>query len=309
MVKLLLVDGFYYAYRSFHSMPPLTNSAGQPTGAIYGFVKAVRRMMRDLQPDRVAVVWDEGLPERRTTLQPMYKAQREEMPETLDAQIEPMRGLLGLLGFTNVSLPGTEADDLMASYAVAAGALGWETVLATADKDLFQIVGPRTRVYSTQKDKTGSSEGGSVSNGFVLLESEYVRQKWGVEPSQLGDVLSLIGDSADNIPGVSGVGPKGATALISQFKSIPEMFERLGEVKSEKLREKLLSGRDQVFQNREMVRLDLDLPLPVEVEDLRVAPVYPQVLEEVQKCGFKSLHAELQGEMPKPPTLRQQDLF
>lgn len=290
-------------------MPPLTNSEGQPTGAIYGFVKAVRRMMRDLQPDRVAVVWDEGLPERRTTLQPTYKAQREEMPESLDAQIEPMRGLLGCLGFTNVSLPGTEADDLMASYAVAAGALGWETVLATADKDLFQIVGPRTRVYSTQKDKTGSAEGGAASNGFVLLESEYVRQKWGVEPAQLGDVLSLIGDSADNIPGVSGVGPKGATALISQFNSIPEMFERLGEVKSEKLREKLLSGREQVFQNREMVRLDLDLPLPVQVEDLRVVPIYPQVLEEVRKYGFKSLHAELQGEAPKPPTLQQQDLF
>ncbi len=304
LVKLLLVDGFYYAYRSFHSIPPLVNAEGQPTGAIYGFLKALRRMLKDLQPDRAAVVWDEGLPERRTQLQPAYKAQRAEMPADLSAQIERMQELIRLLGFTNVFLPGTEADDLMASYAVAAQSLQWETVMATADKDLFQIVNPSIRVYSTQK--ADPTNGG---NGFVLLEGEHVRGKWGVTPGQLGDILSLVGDSSDNIPGVNGVGPKGATALITQFGSIPALFERVDEVKSDKLREKLLSSREQIFQNREMVRLDLDLPLPVAVEELRIAPVFPELLQELQRCGFKSLYAELAAEAPQKPAMRQQDLF
>ena len=146
MVKLLLVDGYYYAYRSFHALPGLTNPAGEPTGAVYGFLKSLRRMLKDLVPDRAAVVWDEGLPERRTALQPAYKAQRDEMPETLDAQLELMREMIGLLGFSSVSMPNTEADDLMASYALAARAKGWESVLATADKDLYQIVASDIRV-------------------------------------------------------------------------------------------------------------------------------------------------------------------
>lgn len=302
-------------------MPSLNNAEGQPTGAIYGFVKAVRRMLKDLQPDRVAVVWDEGLPERRTLLQPQYKAQREEMPEELQLQIDPMREFLRLLGFSNVSLPGTEADDLMASYAKAAESQGWETVLATSDKDLFQIVGPRIRVYSTNKEKLPREENSSGGSGvasaagpaFALLEDEYVRGKWGVAPDQLGDVLSLIGDSSDNIPGVSGVGPKGAAALIAEFGSLEAVYDRLSEVKSEKLREKLAGARDQVVQNREMVRLDLDLGLPVALDALRVQPVYPDVVEAARRFGFKSLRAELESENRLPASSgskwTQPDLF
>ncbi|MEY5025887.1 MAG: polymerase [Verrucomicrobiota bacterium] len=301
-VKLLLVDGFYYAYRSFHAIPPLTNAQGQPTGAIYGFLKSLRRMLKDLAPDRAAVVWDEGLPERRTALQPAYKSNRAEMPEALEAQLEPMRELIGLLGFVNVSLPGMEADDLMASYAAAALARGWETLMATADKDLFQVVSPRVRVYTTQR-------AGAGGNGYVLQGEEEVREKWGVAPSQLGDVLSLVGDASDNIPGVPGVGPKGAAALIQRFGSVRALFARVEEVESEKLREKLRAFEGQVMQNREMVRLDEDLPLPEGLDALRVEPRYPELLAAVERCAFKSLHAELAAEAPRGRELRQGELL
>lgn len=175
--------------------------------------------------------------------------------------------------------------------------------MATADKDLFQVVGPNVRVYTTQKPTAEKPE------PFVLLEAEHVQQKWGVLPSQLGDVLSLVGDSADNIPGVNGVGPKGATALVCQFGSVEAMYERLAEVKSDRLREKLAASRDQVFQNREMVRLDLDLALPVAIDELRIVPNYPDLLPAVERCAFKSLYTELSNEAPKPPGLKQQDLF
>jgi DNA polymerase-1 len=311
-VKLLLVDGYYYAYRSFHALPGLTNPAGQPTGAVYGFLKSLRRMLKDLAPARAAVVWDEGLPERRTALQPEYKAQRAEMPETLEAQLELMREMITLLGFISVSIPNTEADDLMASYALAARAKGWDCVIATADKDLFQIVGPDIRVYSTNKTDLKTPQ-----DGYALLNEDRVLEKWGVLPEQLGDILAIVGDSADNIPGIAGIGPKGASALISKWGSLTGIYENIGSVGSEKLIAKLVDGRARIFENREMVRLDEDLPLPTPIEALHIAPMYEALIPALERCGFKSLRQEMLDEMQrisKQPAatvnvLRQGDLF
>lgn len=303
-VKLLLVDGYYYAYRSFHALPGLVSPQGEPTGAVFGFLKALRRMQKDLQPERAAVVWDQGLPQRRTRLQPQYKAQRAEMPEALQAQLERMREMIELLGFESVSLPDTEADDLMASYAFAARKAGWECVMATADKDLFQIVSPDIRVYSTQKNDLPSPR-----DTFALLEAPQVLQKWGVNPHQLGDVLSLIGDSADNIPGIPGIGPKSATALITRWGSLDAIYANLPEVGTDKLIEKLRAGKTQVFENREMVRLDQDLPLPKVLEDLRIMPQFERLLPALESCGFKSLREEMIRERDQSLRPRQGELF
>jgi DNA polymerase-1 len=297
-MKLLLVDGYYYAYRSFHALIGLKNSRGEPNGAIYGFLKALRRMQRDLSPDRAAVVWDCGIPERRTTLQPEYKAQRAAMPEALEAQLPLLRELITLLGFSSVSLPNTEADDLMASYASSVQVLGWEVVMATADKDLFQILGPTTRIYTTQKTELATPK-----DTHALLDAESVRRKWGVLPAQLGDWLSIVGDSADNIPGVPGVGPKGATGLLNTHGSLTAALSHLETIQPLGLREKLRAAAVQLEQNREMVRLDLDLPLPVAPEDLRIAPKYSELLPALEKAEFRTLHAELEKEAGRHPDL------
>ncbi len=297
-MKLLLVDGYYYAYRSFHALIGLKNSRGEPNGAIYGFIKALRRMQRDLRPDRAAVVWDCGIPERRSSLQPEYKAQRAEMPEALEAQLPVLRELVQLLGFPSVSLPNTEADDLMASYALSAEKMGWESVLATADKDLFQILCPAIRIYTTQKTELATPK-----DTHALLDAETVRRKWGVAPEQLGDWLSIVGDAADNIPGVSGVGPKGATALLNAHGSLTALMADLTRVDSLKLREKLAAARGQLEQNREMVRLDLDLPLPIAVADLRIAPQYAELLPALENAEFRTLHAEMEAEAGQTPDL------
>lgn len=300
----MLVDGYYYAYRSFHALPGLLNPRGEPTGAVFGFLKALRRMLKDLRPDRAAVVWDEGLPQRRTRLQPAYKAQRAEMPADLQAQLGLLREMITLCGFVSVSLPDTEADDLMASYALAARRLGWECVLATADKDLFQIVAPDIRVYSTNKADLKSPQ-----DTFALLEADQVIGKWGILPEQLGDVLSLIGDHADNIPGVSGIGPKGAAALVSRWGSLDGVYANLSEVGSQKLIDKLEAGRGQVFENREMVRLDEDLPLPVDPVALQIVPKYEKLLPALEDCGFKSLRQEMLSERDKVRAPQQTELF
>src|SRR6188768_667344 len=150
-MKLLLIDGHYYVYRSFFAIQNLSNSRGEPTNAIYGFTKTVRRMLKDLRPEMGAVFWDEGLPQRRVELQPAYKETRKEMPAPMVPQLDFIRELTPLMGFTNISLPNTEADDLMGCYAIAARKRGWEAVLATNDKDLFQLVNDKVKIYTTAK--------------------------------------------------------------------------------------------------------------------------------------------------------------
>ncbi len=304
-VKLLLIDGHYYAYRSFFAIRDLTNSRGEPVNAIFGFVKTLRRMVKDLAPDRAAVIWDEGLPTRRTELQPEYKATRAEMPETLVPQLGYIRELVEHMGFASLGLPGTEADDLMASYAVAAVEAGHEVVLATNDKDLFQLVNHAVRVYSTNKTDLASPK-----DCFALLGGEAVRKKWGVDPQRIGDVLALIGDTVDNIAGVPGIGPKTAAGLISKHGSLDGLLaENFTSVENPKLRAKLEAARGQIEQNREMVRLDLDLPLPRSVKDLTISPRFEPYIAALVHCEFKTLLAEVRSEAETASAPRQGDLF
>src|SRR5438552_11972634 len=164
-MKLLLIDGHYYVYRSFFAIPNLSNSRGEPTNAIFGFTKTLRLMLKHLQPELGAVVWDEGLPQKRLELQPAYKETRKEMPKPMVPQLEFIQKLTPSLGFRNISMPDTEADDLMGCYAITAcERLGMEVVLATNDKDLYQLVGPCVRVYTTAKADLASPK-----DAFALL--------------------------------------------------------------------------------------------------------------------------------------------
>jgi len=303
-VKLLLVDGPYYVYRSFFAIRELSNSRGEPTNAIYGFVKVLRKMIRDISPDLVAVCWDEGLPPRRTQLQPNYKAQRPEMPELMRPQLAPIRRLVPLMGIASLRMPDTEADDLIASYACEAQRRGMEVVVATNDKDLFQLVNGSIRVYSTNKTDLASPK-----DGFALLGGDYVRAKWGVEPEQIGDVLCLVGDSADNIPGVPGLGPKRAAALIGQYGNIAALLNQAESIPNETLREKVRAGREQILENQVMIQLDTCLPLPAPLDELTLCPRYPELLAELEPWEFKSLTQEIRDEAAKTARPTQGELF
>ncbi len=301
-VRLLLVDGHYYLYRSFFAIRGLTNSAGEPTNAIFGFTKALRRMIADVRPDRAAVIWDRGIPLRRSELQPAYKAQRPSMPDEMKAQEQFMQDLVPLLGVASLSLPDTEADDLIASYACQHDG---EVVIATNDKDILQLVDARVSIYSTNKadlpppaaaDPAAPRMKAPPAPAFSLLGVEAVRAKWGVEPAQIADVLALTGDASDNIPGVDGIGQKTAAALVRQFGTIEALLDRLPEIKSDRAREKIAEQRRRVIDNRRMVALDLDLPLPLPSSDLLITPRYPELIEIIRRCEFRTLLAEIQRE-------------
>src|ERR1700730_8951770 len=290
-MRLLLIDGHYYVYRSFFAIPNLSNSQGEPTNAIFGFTKTLRLMVKHLQPELGAVVWDEGLPQKRVELQPTYKETRKEMPKPMVPQLQFIQKLTPSLGFRNISLPDTEADDLMGCYSIAAcKRSGMDVVLATNDKDLFQLVGPCVKVYTTAKADLASPK-----DAFALLGEEQVRAKWDVPPKLIGDVLALTGDPVDNIPGI-GIGRKSAAALIREFGGLEALLAKIDKVKNQRTREKLTNARDQILQNRKMVELDCDLKLPARIDDLQIKPDYPALIAALEKCEFKSILQDVREE-------------
>jgi 5'-3' exonuclease len=303
-MKLLLIDGHYYVYRSFFAIPNLSNSKGEPTNAIFGFTKTLRLMVKHLQPQLGAVFWDEGMPERRVKLQPAYKETRKEMPQPMVPQLDFIQKLTPLLGFRNISLPNTEADDLMGCYASAACKRPqMEVVLATNDKDLYQLVGPCVKVYTTAKADLASPK-----DSFALLSEGQVTAKWEVPPNLIGDVLALAGDSVDNIPGV-GLGRKTAAALIREFGGLDALLANIDRVKSGRTREKLANSRDQILENRKMVDLDCHLELPVPIDELQIRPDYPDLIRALEQCEFKSLLQEIRDEAARVGSGAQQNLL
>ena len=302
-MRLLLIDGHYYVYRSYHAIQALTNSRGEPTNAIFGFVKTLRKMLKDLRPDLAAIFWDEGLPAKRVALLPAYKQQREAMPEKMIPQLDFIREFSSSMGFISIAKSNTEADDLMACYVVAAGSKQIETILATNDKDLFQLVNESVKVYSTNK-----SDLKNPKDPHALLGVAEVTSKWGVPPECIGEVLALTGDSVDNIPGIDGIGQKTAANLICEFRTVDRLLKNLDRVPSLKLREKLAANRDKLEQNRQMVRLELDHEIPIPITELRIRPDYPAYIAGLKKCEFRTLLSEVEEEA-KRESSAQGELF
>src|SRR5437870_9609076 len=204
------------------------------------------------------------------------------MPKPMIPQLDFIQKLTPLLGFRTLSRPETEADDLIGCYAIAAcKRAGMEIVLATNDKDVYQLVGPCVKVYTTAKADLASPK-----DAFALLGEDQVTAKWDVPPKLIGDVLALTGDSVDNIPGI-GLGRKTAAALIREFGGLESLLANIDKVKNQRTREKLINARDQILQNRKMVELDCDLELPARIDDLRIKPDYPALIAALEKCEFK----------------------
>jgi len=288
--RLLLVDGHYYAFRSFYAIQSLTNVQGEPTNAIYGMVKTLKKMLDDLKPDYAAVIFDCGLPAARLAIQPDYKSNRSETPAALEQQMERLQEVVEAIGFPRMVFEGEEADDLIASYACDAMAKGIEVILATNDKDLMQLVGPLCRVYQTDK------------GNFKLLQPEDIETKWGVPPQQLGAVLALTGDSVDNIPGVPGIGPKTASQLICQFGSLEQLLENPSEIASVRIRELIVQHQGQILKNQSMVALRTHLVLPRPLEGLLIEPDWPAQARHFENLGFKTFLKEAQAMLTQTPS-------
>jgi DNA polymerase-1 len=280
--RLLIVDGHAFAYRAFFAIRSLSSPDGAATNAIFGFIRMLGRMQAKVRPTHLIVIWDGGLAQERTALHPAYKAQRPEMPRDLEQQLDQIVAFLRAAGVYSLMHEGCEADDGIAALTRQAVARGLEVVIASSDKDFMQLVAPEVRLLNPH-DKTDT-----------LAGVEEVRAKTGVEPTQIADWLSLIGDSVDNIPGVPGVGAKTATDLLRQFGSIDAMYRRIEEIGSERLRSSLRNSEVLVRRNQQLVRLKFEMPYDVLLEDLACKPMDAAALRQLYaRWGFKTLLREL----------------
>jgi DNA polymerase I len=285
--RLLIVDGHAYAYRAFHAIQKLNGPDGAPTNAIYGFIKMFLKMETTLKPTHHCVVWDGGLSEKRTAALPEYKSHRPAMPNDLEKQIPEIEAFLDGSNVPSFVNEGVEADDWIASQACCAARAGVEVVIASADKDFLQLVSPHVGLLNPN-DKTET-----------IWKAEQVRTKTGLDPEQVVDWLSLIGDSVDNIAGVPGIGPKTATDLLKQFGSIDQLYSRLHEVKSDRIRNALRESEAAVRRNQELIRLHADLPCDFQLDQLAVsAPDAVKLRPLYQRWGFKTLLAQLEAAQP-----------
>src|SRR5574337_579215 len=274
--SLYLIDGSSYLFRAYHALPPLANSEGVPTGAVYGFTNMLLKIIRDERPEAVVVVFDSAGPTERHQRYADYKANRAQMPDDLSRQLPYIYRVVEAMRIPLLRQPGQEADDLIGSLARQAATRDFCVTIATGDKDMLQLVGPGIRVYDSMKEK-------------VYGESE-VLERFGVPPGQVGEVMGLMGDPIDNIPGVRGIGEKTARSLIQQFGSIDAVVPRLHEVKSAKVREILRSHIEQARFSRDLARIRTDLQIELDLAQTTLQPPDRPALQALfRELGFMAL--------------------
>ena len=289
--RLFLLDGTALAYRAYFAFmrtSTLTDVKGRPTGAIYGFVMTLLKLLKDEKPDHVGVCFDPDGPTFRHERYKEYKATRERMEPDLVEQIETMREIVRGFDIPVLEVPGFEADDVLATVAKKAAARGIDTFIVTGDKDLCQCVGPHVRIYNILKP----------GQDTVILDEAGVEAAWGVPPKHVVDVLALMGDSSDNVPGVPGVGEKTAVKLVQEHGSVGEILAKAAKdettVKPPKLREKLLANRELAELSLELVTIDDEVPVDSKFEDLAVGPRHEEELQEIFRgLNFTGLLAEV----------------
>ena len=275
MAKWLLIDGFNLAYRCFFAVPELTRADGFPTNALHGWVKSLWRLSDQEKPYATLVFFDLGGAQDRLALHPGYKAQREEMPEALRKQIEPLKALTRAMGYVGIEVDGVESDDLLASQAVALAGQGHDVVIVSADKDFAQIVGDMINILLPPPSA-------NPKLGWRLMNKSGVIDKFGVPPCQIADYLALVGDTSDNIPGISGVGPKTAAKWLAQFGNIEGVIGHAAELNPERFRESVRAGADDLRRNLKLTTLNLELPtVAATLTDCQPSELF-QLMEEME---------------------------
>ena len=288
---LYLVDGSAYIFRAYHRLPPLTNPHGVPVGAVYGYTTMLWKLADDLDkahgPTHLAVILDKGSTSFRNALYDQYKANRPPPPEDLVPQFPLIRDATRAFSLPCIEEDDLEADDLIASYAIEATRRGWDVTIVSSDKDLMQLVGKCAQPHD-------GIEGGCIDMLDTMknqrIDIPEVIEKFGVRPELVGDVLALMGDSVDNVPGIFGIGPKTASKLIQDHGSLQGALDAAPAMKPGKLRERLIEGREMALLSRELVQLKEDCPLPIPLEDFALKPTPHEPLAQfLEAHGFTSL--------------------
>ncbi len=283
--KLVVIDGKSVFYRGYYAMPNLSTKDGTPTGGVFGFATMALEVIRKLKPDYVAVAWDKPKTNirRRLELYPAYKAGRKPPPADFYEQIPVLHELLDAFGWPLYELDDYEADDIMGAFAEQATAAGIDTLLVTSDMDMLQLVNDHVKVYALKK---------GLSN-IELYSPESFAAKYGITVDQFLDLKSLKGDSSDNIPGVPGIGEKGAVQLLQDYKTLDGIYENVALVK-DSLAKKLIAGKESAYLSKQLAAIWTDAPLKLDLKEVDGSKIQPEkVLALLQKLEFRSLARQL----------------
>ncbi len=279
---LVLVDGSSYVYRAFHALPPLSNSRGEPTGAVLGVLNMLLKFVKDFQPRRIAVVFDAPGKTFRDELFAEYKAHRPAMPDDLRAQIEPLLKIISAQGLPLLRIPGVEADDVIGTLARRAAQAGETVLISTGDKDMAQLVDGSVTLINTMNN--------------AMLDRDGVKAKFDVYPEQIIDYLALVGDSSDNIPGIDKVGPKTGAKLLQQYTSVDNLIAHVAEVPG-KVGENLRAGLTTLELSRKLATIRTDLELPLSMEQLTPGAADTAALRELYtRNELRALLRQLDGD-------------
>ncbi len=277
MKTSLLVDGMAYVYRAFFAVPDMANSAGLHTNAVFGFNRMLQRMINQVDPDYIAVLFDTAKPTFRHELFPDYKAQRPPMPDELSEQIPWIKELIRSLNIPCLEYPGFEADDIIATFAVAAAKKNINVLIASADKDLCQLVNDKIAMLSV------------TMKSMDVIDYSGVVEKFGVRPDQIVDYLTLVGDSADNVPGVKKVGCKTAKLLLNEYGSIENIYQNIDKLKPA-LKISFQEAADKINDYRNLIKIDCSVPVNESIENLVCQnPDNNQFNKIIDYLGFHSI--------------------
>ncbi|MFN8791073.1 MAG: DNA polymerase I [Bdellovibrionales bacterium] len=283
MKKIYLIDVSSLFFRAFYAIRPLTAPDGTPVNAIYGLLSMIVKLFKTERPNYLVFCYDRKEPSFRKELYEDYKAHRTEMPEDLVKQIPFMKQMAELLGIPALEIPRFEADDVIGTLTRLATEKKFEVVIVSGDKDFAQLVRPGVVLYDTMKDSRTDESG--------------VVEKWGVRPSQFQDYLAIVGDSSDNIPGVEGLGPKGAQKLLTTYGSLEAIYENLDQVTPASAQEKLRKNQEMAFLSKKLVAIDLNVPIDSDLETYRLKGLRRDELRAfLQRLNFKAFEKSLLGE-------------
>jgi len=275
--RLFLIDGNSFCYRAYYAIRSLSNSKGQPTNAVYGFVTMLNKIVKENKPDMLALAFDLKGPTFRHKKYEEYKIHRKPMPDDLVSQIPYIKEVVAAYNIPIYEVQGYEADDVLATLAKKAEEHDIETFIVTGDKDALQLVGSHIKVYSPHKE------------GFVY-DAKRVKETYGVEPEHMIDIMSLMGDATDNIPGVKGIGEKTAVELIGEFGSLDNLLKNIDKIKSESRKKMLKDNIEMARLSRELAILDTDVPMKIDFKELELKePDQPRLMELFKELEFKSL--------------------
>ncbi len=286
--RLFLLDGMALAYRAYFAFiaRPLINSKGMNTSAIYGFVTSLMRILEDEKPEHIAVVFDTKEPTFRHEMYAPYKATREKMPEDMSNQLGLLKDVVRAFNVPVIELPGYEADDIIGTLARRAEKEQVLTYMVTGDKDFMQLISPYIKMFKP----------GKRGDDAELVEEKGVLEKFGVEPEKVIDVLGLIGDKSDNVPGVPGVGEKTAIPLVQKYGSMEELYEHVAEIPQRGLREKLINNKELAFLSKKLVTIHTDVPVPINFHELKAnTPDTSALIKYFSELEFRSLVNKLSG--------------